>query len=154
MIGTRTGRARATVLALDAPRAGRAAVRSPQAEFLRFCVVGTSGYVVNSGLFWLLDRSLAYPMAFALAFVCAATSNFALNRAWTFGTGGRVSPQYARFLAVSLLALGVDLAVLSALVELAGAPKLVAAAAAILAATPASFAGNRLWTFRRPATPA
>lgn len=147
-----TGRARVTVLALDAAPALPARVAGAQAEFLRFCVVGASGYVVNSALFWLLDRSLAYPVAFAVAFVCAATSNFGLNRAWTFRSDGRVSPQYARFLAVSLLALAVDLLVLSGLVELAGAPKLVAAAAAIVAATPASFAGNRLWTFRSAAT--
>jgi putative flippase GtrA len=149
-----TGRARVTVLALDPPVAPAlpAPVGRPQAEFLRYCAVGASGYAVNSVLFWLLDRSLAYPVAFALAFLCAATSNFALNRAWTFRSAARVSPEYARFLAVSLLALGVDLVVLSGLVEVAGAPKLVAAAAAILAATPASFAGNRVWTFRRAAT--
>jgi putative flippase GtrA len=140
-----------TVLALDAADRGRPAAWR-HAEFVRYCVVGASGYVVNSTLFWLLDGSLPYRAAFALAFVCAATSNFVLNRVWTFGSRGRVSPQYARFLAVSLLALGVDLLVLSGLVELVGAPKLFAAAAAIVAATPASFAGNRLWTFRRRPT--
>jgi putative flippase GtrA len=148
MTTAQTGRARVAVLALDADPPEHAPGGRTHAEFVRYCAVGASGYAVNSALFWLLDRSLAYPAAFALAFVCAATSNFALNRAWTFRSQGRVSPQYARFLAVSLLALGVDLLVLSGLVELAGAPKLVAAAAAILAATPASFAGNRLWTFR------
>jgi putative flippase GtrA len=158
MMRMRTGRARVTVVALDAavrpsPAAAQPAGR-PRAEFVRYCAVGASGYAVNSALFWLLDRSLPYTVAFAAAFVCAATSNFGLNRAWTFRSGGRVSPQYARFLAVSLLALGVDLLVLSGLVELAGASKLLAAAAAILAATPASFAGNRLWTFRRRPAPA
>jgi putative flippase GtrA len=149
----RDGRARVTVLALDAAAPASPPAGRPHAEFARYCAVGASGYLVNSAVFWLLDRSLAYPIAFALAFVCAATSNFALNRVWTFGSAGRVSPQYARFLAVSLLALGADLLVLGALVEAAGAPQLVAAGVAILAATPASFAGNRLWTFRRAPTP-
>src|SRR5689334_11265479 len=135
MTTAQTGRARVAVLALDAAPPEHAPGGRTHAEFLRYCVVGASGYAVNSALFWLLDRSLAYPAAFALAFVCAATSNFALNRAWTFRSEGRVSPQYARFLAVSLLALGVDLLMLSGLVELAGTPKLAAAAAAILAAT-------------------
>jgi putative flippase GtrA len=152
----RTGRARVTVLALDVPAAAPPArpAAAPHAEFARYCAVGASGYVVNSALFWVLDRSLPYAVAFTVAFVCAATTNFGLNRARTFRSGGRVSPQYARFLAVSLVALGADLAVLASLVELAGAPKLLAAAAAILAATPASFAGNRLWTFRVRPTPA
>jgi dolichol-phosphate mannosyltransferase len=58
-----------------------------------------------------------------------------------------VSPQYARFLTVSLAALAIDLVVLVSLAEVAGLPKLAAAAIAIVAATPASFLGNRLWTF-------
>jgi putative flippase GtrA len=108
--------------------------------------------VVNSGLFLLFQRVTPYPAAFALAFVAAATTNFVLNRAWTFrATGRRVSPQYARFLAVSLGSLAIDLLVLVELVEAAGAPRFAAAAIAILVATPAGYLGNRLWTFRAPA---
>jgi putative flippase GtrA len=123
-----------------------------RASFARYCTVGASGYAVNSGLFLLFQRATPYPVAFALAFVAAATTNFALNRAWTFrATGRRASPQYARFLAVSAAALGIDLLVLVGLVETAGAPRFAAAALAILVATPASYLGNRLWTFRVPA---
>jgi putative flippase GtrA len=123
-----------------------------RASFARYCTVGASGYAVNSGLFLLFQRATPYPVAFALAFVAAATTNFALNRAWTFrATGRRASPQYARFLAVSAAALGIDLFVLVGLVETAGAPRFAAAALAILVATPASYLGNRLWTFRVPA---
>lgn len=126
-----------------------------RAVFARYCTVGASGYVVNSGLFVLLERVTPYPVAFALAFVAAATSNFALNRVWTFrATGRRASPQYVRFLAVSLGALAADLLVLVGLVEGTGVPRLAAAALAIGVATPASFLGNRLWTFRAPAAPA
>ena len=123
-----------------------------RASFARYCTVGASGYVVNSVLYLLFQQELPYPVAFAFAFVAAATSNFVLNRAWTFrASGRRASPQYARFLAVSLGALALDLLVLVELVEVAGAPRFAAAAIAILAATPASYLGNRLWTFRAPA---
>jgi putative flippase GtrA len=122
-----------------------------RASFARYCTVGASGYAVNSGLFVLFQRATPYPVAFALAFVAAATTNFVLNRAWTFrATGRRASPQYARFLAVSAAALGIDLLVLVGLVETAGVPRFAAAALAILVATPASYLGNRLWTFRVP----
>ena len=125
-----------------------------RASFARYCTVGASGYAVNSGLFVLFQRELPYPAAFALAFVAAATSNFVLNRAWTFqATGRRASPQYARFLAVSTGALAMDLVVLVCLVETAGVPRFAGAAIAILVATPASYLGNRLWTFRPPAAP-
>lgn len=140
------------MLAVPVSPAARPAPRTagrPWAPFARYCAVGGSGYLVNTGLFWLLQRPLPYPAAFALAFLAAATSNFALNRAWTFrATGRRMSPQYLRFVAVSLAALAVDMVVLVALAEGAGVPRLLAAAAAIVAATPASFLGNRLWTFR------
>jgi putative flippase GtrA len=140
------------VLALDhrpvAPPAAPAPGGRSAAAFARYCTVGASGYVVNSALFWALAGTIAYPLAFAVAFLVAATTNFALNRAWTFRAGGRVSPQYARFLTVSLAALAIDLLVLVSLAEAAGVPKLPAGAIAIVAATPATFVGNRLWTFR------
>src|ERR1700747_1522643 len=87
-------------------------------ELARFCVVGGSGYIINVGLFTLFYRSLPYPIAFVLAFVVAATSNFIWNRVWTFKIEhGEPHVQYARFLAVSLLALAIDLAALALLVE-------------------------------------
>src|SRR6476619_6301032 len=113
-------------------------------ELARFCVVGGSGYIINVGLFTLFYRSLPYP----LAFVVAATSNFIWNRVWTFKIEhGEPHVQYARFLAVSLLALAIDLAALAFLVEVVGLHKPVAAAIAIVVATPISFLGNKLWSF-------
>ena len=56
--------------------------------------------------------------------------------------------QYARFLAVSVLALLIDLVALALLVEVFGVHKPVAAAIAIVVATPISFLGNKLWSFR------
>ncbi len=118
-------------------------------EALRYCVVGASGYVVNLAAFLVLERSLHYLFAFVLAFVLAATSNFAWNRVWTFRVKhGVPHHQYARFLTVSAMALGLDLAVLYGLVEGAGMAKVSAAAIAILVATPVSFLGNKLWTFQ------
>jgi dolichol-phosphate mannosyltransferase len=118
-------------------------------ELVRFCVVGGSGYVVNVGLFWLAYRDLPYMVAFVIAFAVAATNNFIWNRVWTFKIEhGVPHVQYARFLAVSLLALAIDLAALALLVEVVGVHKPIAAAIAIVVATPISFLGNKLWSFR------
>lgn len=127
------------------------AVRRPANwfELVRFCVVGASGYLVNLGVFVIADRPLPYPIAFAIAFAVAASSNFVLNRWWTFRVNhGVPHHQYARFLTVSGLALAIDLVVLTALVEGFGVGALPAAAAAILIATPVSFLGNKIWSFR------
>ena len=127
----------------------RRAVTSLGPTFTRYCVVGGSGYVVNAAIFWAAARVLPYPVAFALAFAVAATSNFLLNRRWTFaGTRHRrASTQFGRFLTVSIAALASDLAVLSLLVETAVLPQFLSALVAIAFTTPVSFGANRLWTF-------
>lgn len=127
------------------------ALRRPEnwLELIRYCLVGASGYGVNLGAFWLAGRAIAYLPAFALSFVIAASWNFAWNRRWTFPAGhGKPHHQYARFLTVSGAALAFDLAVLALLVERLGVAKLPAAAITIVIATPISFFGNKLWSFR------
>jgi putative flippase GtrA len=146
----------ARVAQVEVPRPGAMArldiaVRRPAnwLELVRYCTVGASGYVVNLVVFGVANRHMPYLLAFAAAFVVAATSNFSLNRIWTFRVRhGVPHHQYARFLSVSGFALAIDLAVLAGLVELAGASELVGAAAAIVVATPISFLGNKLWSFR------
>jgi putative flippase GtrA len=118
-------------------------------ELLRFCVVGGSGYVINVGLFTIAYQHLPYRVAFVISFAVAATSNFIWNRVWTFRVEhGVPHVQYARFLAVSVLVLIFDLIMLTVLVEEFGVHKPVAAAIAIVVATPISFLGNKLWSFR------
>jgi dolichol-phosphate mannosyltransferase len=127
------------------------AVRRPDnwMQVLRYCAVGGTGYVVNLLAFLVADRWMTYTLAFSLAFVLAATSNFVWNRTWTFRVRhGVPHHQYVRFLTVSAMALCLDLAVLRALVEAGGMAKVSAAALAILVATPVSFLGNKLWTFQ------
>jgi putative flippase GtrA len=142
--------AASAVMRRQAQRVRLAAARPANwLELVRYCCVGGSGYLINLGVFLLADPSMPYTLAFTIAFVCAATSNFLLNRLWTFRIEhGRPHHQYARFLGVSAAALVLDLVVLRALVELAGAQKPLAAAIAILVALPVSFLGNKLWTFR------
>jgi putative flippase GtrA len=118
-------------------------------ELGRFCIVGGSGYVINVGLFTIAYQHVPYLIAFIFAFVVAATSNFIWNRVWTFRIEhGVPHVQYARFLAVSVLALVIDLVALALLVEVFGVHKPIAAAIAIVVATPISFLGNKLWSFR------
>lgn len=118
-------------------------------QLFRYCVVGATGYAVNLTAFLIVDSMTTYTIAFAIAFVLAATSNFALNRLWTFSVShGVPHHQYARFLSVSAIALCLDLAVLRALVETGAMAKVPAAALAILVAMPVSFLGNKLWTFQ------
>ncbi|HUO41260.1 MAG TPA: GtrA family protein [Mycobacterium sp.] len=119
-------------------------------QLFRYCVVGASGYLINLGVYAAVYTHLPYRLAFTIAFIVAATSNFVWNRIWTFRVDhGTPHHQYARFLTVSAVALGIDLLVLTGLVEGLGLDKIVAAAIAIAIATPVSFLGNKLWSFSR-----
>jgi len=131
-------------------RAGRA-LRKPAnwLELLKFCVVGAIGYLVNLGVYTALLRGadLHYLPAAVCSFAVAVSNNYLWNRHWTFrGRRGHLYHQGLRFLVVSLVALGANLAILRILVagELG---KIEAQAIAIVLVTPLSFLGNRLWSF-------
>src|SRR5256885_1257907 len=81
-----------------------------ESQFARFCAVGASGYAVNLAVYAaLLAAGVHYLAAAAVAFLVAAASNYAWNRAWTFRTSGApVLGQGARALTVSALSLGAN----------------------------------------------
>ncbi len=119
-------------------------------QLLKFGVVGGSGYLVNLAVFAVLSGNLGihYVAAAVGAFCVAVTSNFLWNRYWTFGAGdGPAGFQALRFFAVSVVSLGINLAVLELLVSSAGMGELPAQAVAVAVAMPFNFLGNRLWTF-------
>lgn len=128
------------------------ALRRPRnwLQLLKFCVVGATGYAINLGVYSLLVHAadVHYIVAAVLSFLVAVTNNYVWNRAWTFrAQRGHVGFQGLRFLIVSVIALGANLAILAILVEL-GMPKVPAQAVAIVLVTPLSFLGNKLWSFR------
>jgi dolichol-phosphate mannosyltransferase len=91
-----------------------------------------------------------YRVAAGLAFLVAVTNNFLLNRHWTFDARhGHAGSQAARFLAVSLAAFAFNLLWLLVLVDGFAVAKVPAQAVAIAIATPVSFLGNKLWSFRK-----
>jgi putative flippase GtrA len=122
-------------------------------QLVKFSVVGGTGYIINLAVFAALveGAGIHYRTAAALAFCVAVTNNFLWNRHWTFkATHSHAGFQAARFLVVSLLALGFNLVVLELLVSIGDVPKVPAQAVAILAATPLNFVGNKLWSFGKP----
>ncbi|MGK2938796.1 MAG: GtrA family protein [Solirubrobacteraceae bacterium] len=132
----------------------RAGLRKPHnwLQLVRFAAVGASGYVVNLVTFALLVHTadLDYRLAATGAFLVAVTNNFLWNRRWTFrARDGHRGGQAARFLTISVLAFAFNLVVLWLLVERMGIPEVPAQAVAIVAATPLSFVGNKLWSFAR-----
>ena len=144
-----------------ARRIGRGTRRSENwVQLLQFGLVGASGYVVNLTVFAVLTGAGLFfrdgsdglgvhsiPAA-VIAFCVAVTNNFLWNRHWTFdATHGHAGFQAARFLTVSVAALGINLVVLELLIQLADVSELPAQAIAVAVAMPFNFIGNKIWTF-------
>jgi putative flippase GtrA len=123
-------------------------------QLVRFGIVGGIGFVVNVGVYALFVHPIGvdYRVAAVAAWLVAVANNFVLNRHWTFDArDGLVHFQAMRFLAVSLVAFGFSLLLLTLFVEAAGLPKVAAQALAVAASTPLNFLGNKLWSFRSEA---
>jgi dolichol-phosphate mannosyltransferase len=119
-------------------------------QLVKFGLVGGSGYLINLVVFSLLRSDLGIHQALAAigAFCVAVTSNFVWNRHWTFAaTDGHAGFQAARFFAVSIGALAINLIALEVLVRGTSLGDLTAQAIAVAIAMPFNFLGNKLWTF-------
>jgi putative flippase GtrA len=119
-------------------------------QLVRFGAVGASGYVVNLVVFAACVHLLGvdYRLSAVIAWAVSVLNNFVLNRHWTFAAKqDRPMRQAVRFFAVSLFAFGFTYATLVLLVD-AGMMKVLAQAIAIVAGTPLSFVGQKLWSFR------
>jgi len=129
-----------------------AAARHPAnwLQLFKFGLVGGSGYLINLVVFGVLTGALdVHHIAAAIAaFVVAVSNNFWWNRHWTFAAGGgAVHFQAARFFAVSIAGLVINLAVLESLIASGSVGDLAAQAIAVAVAMPFNFICNRLWTF-------
>lgn len=135
-------------------------------KFVKFGAVGASGMVVDFGVLYLMRDVVGLPDLWAntISFTAAATGNYILNRIWTFRSHEKqVGVEYIKFLAVSVVGLGINNGVLllsrllwpdlySGSMSLAGVDidifylfKLLAIAITTLW----NFFGNMLFTFRR-----
>lgn len=132
-----------------APLAALADRRSP---FLRFCMIGALGFVVDAGtLFGLIERFGVAPLpARVVSILFAVTVTWALHRRWTFRSDDpeRLA-EWSRFLTVSLAGAALNYAIYAAvLLGVPGTPPLLALAMGSVLALAANYAGARLWAFR------
>ena len=80
-------------------------------KFLKFCIVGSSGMVIDFGITWLLKERVKINKYFAnsTGFILAASSNYYLNRTWTFHDHNpEIAIQYISFIIISLFGLALN----------------------------------------------
>jgi dolichol-phosphate mannosyltransferase len=121
----------------------------------RFFTVGASGLVINYLASLLISNysTLWYMHATLGGIAVSMTSNFLLNRIWTFedtdfSSSTRILKQYLLFLAFSSIGASIQLILVYLLVEFGGygyAPSLILA---VLAGSGSNFILNKKWTFK------
>jgi putative flippase GtrA len=80
-------------------------------KFIKFLIVGFSGLIVYYGITAFSKEILKIQrfIANAMGFVCAATSNYYLNRIWTFSsTNPQILKEFSYFFIISLIGLGIN----------------------------------------------
>ena len=108
-------------------------------QFLRFGVVGTSGFLIDTAVVYGLKGRLGLYGAGMVSYLVTASWAWALNRGWTFrGRGsGQAHHQWARYLLMNLLGLVLNRGTYAALV--AGVP--ICATQPVLAVAGGAVAG-------------
>lgn len=84
-------------------------------KFLKFGVVGFSGLFIDFGFTYLCKEvfKIQKYIANAIGFTIAASSNYFLNRIWTFqSTNPEIAVEYTEFLLISILGLGLNTLIL------------------------------------------
>jgi putative flippase GtrA len=80
-------------------------------KFIKFCVVGFSGMVIDFGTTWVLKEKVKVNkyIANSTGFILAATSNYIWNHFWTFHSeNSRMVSEYFSFIIISLIWLSIN----------------------------------------------
>ncbi len=79
-------------------------------KFIKFGIVGFSGVFVDFGITYVCKEWLKIQkyIANSIGFIAAASSNYYLNRTWTFRSQNPdVATEYTEFFIISLVGLGI-----------------------------------------------
>ena len=119
---------------------------------IKYYVVGAIGVVVNLGLLFFLTEFVGiwYFLSYTIAISVSITSNFILNKFWTFKdsiNSKNAVLMYIKFVSVSFLGMGIQLGSTYALVESLSVYYMLAALISIGIASSINFTMNRRWTF-------
>lgn len=119
-------------------------------KFIKFGVVGFSGLFVDFGTTYLCKEKIKIQkyVANGIGFTIAATTNYFLNRWWTFQSQNpEVVIEYSKFLGISLIGLGLNTLILWIIVSKFKKNFYISKLFAIAVVTIWNFVANLLYTF-------
>ncbi|MCD4744872.1 MAG: GtrA family protein [Bacteroidales bacterium] len=84
-------------------------------KFIKFGIVGFSGLIVDFGITYICKEKIRIQkyISNAIGFIVAASTNYILNRIWTFQSHNpQIALEYSQFLIISLIGLGINTLIL------------------------------------------
>ena len=120
-------------------------------KLLKFGIVGCSGMIIDFGATYLCKEILKINkfLSNGIGFILAATSNYFINRIWTFNSQTEdIGIQYAQFMTVSVIGLGINSLILYLLNEKLKWNFYFSKVIAIAITTIWNFFANLLFTFK------
>jgi putative flippase GtrA len=120
-------------------------------QFVKFCVVGFSGMVIDFGLTYLMKEKFRMNryVSNSIGFLSAASSNYILNRIWSFQSHNpAIGEQYLLFMTISLIGLLINNGVIFLLTKIFRLNFYLSKVFATGVVTLWNFVMNLLFTFR------
>ena len=120
-------------------------------KFIKFALVGFSGLLVDFSITWLTKEKWGFNkyLANSLGFSIAATTNYILNRIWTFHSKDpQLAVQYTKFFIISLIGLALNNLVIYLLHGKMNLNFYASKFIAILIVTAWNFLANYFYTFQ------
>lgn len=119
-------------------------------KFIKFCVVGFSGLIIDFTITFILKEKLKVQqyIANASGFIVAATANYYLNRIWTFRSHNpEITIEFSLFLIIAIIGLLINTFILWILVSKLKWNFYLSKLFAIGVVTLWNFTANFLYTF-------
>ena len=119
-------------------------------KLIKFGIVGFSGMIVDFGITIICKEKLKNQkyVSNAIGFTVAASTNWLLNRIWTFASNNpQILSEYLRFLGVSVIGLGINTLILWMLTDKVKLNFYLSKVAAIGITTIWNFLANNYFTF-------
>jgi len=119
-------------------------------RLLKFGAVGATGVIINTSALYVLSRWLGLPLllASAIAVELAIVSNFFWNNRWTFACRSSSLVRFAKFNAVSLVGLTLNVTIVWGLTR-TGLYFLIANLVGIGVGVAVNYACSVAWVWRR-----
>jgi len=119
-------------------------------KLIRFCIVGFSGLGIDFLTTWILKENGKLNQYFSnsCGFIIAASSNYYLNRIWTFNSiNPDISTEYTNFIFVSIIGLALNNLLIFTFQKKFQKEFYFAKILAILITTVWNFLANNFYTF-------